>query len=331
MHSSAPVKADPSRILEVATGFMAAQQLFAASRIGLFKAIADGATTVEAIAKATGVAPRVARILSDTMASLDLLTRANGTYGLTEAATAYLVGGGSQLDLSPYLTFLGQISYPHWLQFGQTVDTDKPGDLGMTEDRWATFIAGVMTYNRLHADMFANALDFSDRRKALDLGGLAPYFAIRAMQANPSLAVTFAYAPDFASRIADDLAAGGVAARAQVVGVPTVDAKLEGPFDLVFVNHVIHRFSVEDNKQIFRNARAAASAGAKLTVLDFYLDDDAGQRALDAIHAGEYLVIDGTVVFPESEVRGWLAQTGWRPRETVALPGSPRVILAEAI
>ena len=66
-------------------------------------------------------------------------------------------------------------------------------------------------------------------------------------------------------------------------------------------------------------------------MLDFFLDDEPKQRAIDALHAGEYLVIDGTVVFPESEVRQWLEGSGGRPIETIALPGCPRVLVAEAV
>lgn len=105
----------------------------------------------------------------------------------------------------------------------------------------------------------------------------------------------------------------------------------EGDYDLVFATHVIHRFDAEQNAQIFRSLRAAAAAGATLTVLDFFLDDDAEQRGLDALHAGEYLVIDGTVVFPEAQVRGWLTDAGWDVREKVELPGSPRVLIATAV
>lgn len=329
--TSKPVTADPSRILEIATGYMAAQQLFQSSRIGLFAAIAEGARTVSDIAKATKVTERMARILADAMAALGLLERKAGVYSLTESASVYLTGKNAGLDLAPFLTFLAEISYPHWLQFPRTVDTSKPGDLGMNEARWGTFLAGVMTYNQLHADMFAKEIDLSGHKNALDLGGLAPYFAIRAMQANPDLRTTFVYAPDFTDAVKQQVADAGLADRTEVFAAPTATARPEGEFDLVFVNHVIHRFSVDENRAIFRNARAAAVKGARLAVLDFYLDDDARQRPIDALHAGEYLVIDGTVVFPEAEVKAWLRDAGWKPLETVALPGSPRVLMAEAV
>jgi hypothetical protein len=92
---------------------------------------------------------------------------------------------------------------------------------------------------------------------------------------------------------------------------------------------VIHRYDVEANKAILRVARNAAEDAARLLVLDFLLDPADG-RLLDPLLAGEYLVVDGTVVYPEAEVRGWLEETGWRWLETRALPGSPRVLIAEA-
>ncbi len=323
--------ADPSRIVEIATGYMAAQQLFAASRKGLFAALSAKALDVPALAAATGLSERMTRILADAMAGLGLLTRGNGKYGLTAESSAYLAGDKAALDLGPFLVFLEEISYPHWLQFARTVETDKPGDLGMTEARWKTFLDGVMTYNRLHAAQFVEAIDLSGARRLLDLGGLAPYFAIGAMELNPDLRTTFAYAPDFTDSLAAELERAGFSARAEILAAPTPEATATGPFDVIFLNHVVHRFNVAENRQIIGNARKAAEKGTRLALLDFFLDDNSEQRAIDALHAGEYLVIDGTVVYPESEVRGWLEEAGWRQVGMVSLPGSPRVLLAEAV
>ncbi|KJL33134.1 polyketide biosynthesis methyltransferase [Microbacterium azadirachtae] len=322
---------DAARILDIATGYMASKQLFEASRIGLFGAIADGADTVPAIAERTGVSERIARILADAMAGKGLLTRTDGRYALEADAAAYLAGGAAELDLAPFLTFLGEISYPHWLQFAHTVDTAEPGELQMDDARWGTFMAGVMTYNALHAQEFGRLVDLSGATNALDFGGLSAGFAVEAMTRNPALRTTFLYAPGFEDGVAEAVEAAGLADRASVQVGDTATAQPEGSYDAVLANHVIHRFSAEENAQIFRNLRAAAVPGATLTVLDFFLDDDPGQRAIDALHAGEYLVIDGTVVYPEAQVRGWLEDAGWQVREKIALPASPRVLVATAV
>ncbi|MGY1814653.1 methyltransferase family protein [Blastococcus sp. SYSU D00820] len=319
----------PDRIVDLAIGYMGAKQLFAASRIGLFRALADGGRSVPELAAATGVSEQMVRVLADAMNALGLLDRAGGRYVLAPDAAEYLAGKGA-LDLAPFLTFLAEISYGHWLQFDRTVDTAKPGDLQMDDARWATFMAGVMRYNALHAAMLARTYDFGAHRSMLDLGGLSPEFAIGAMRANPDLTVRFVFAPSSTLGISDALAAAGLGGRATVAPAPTETAAPEGEHDVVMVNHVVHRFSAEQNRTILANARAAAAPGATLLLLDFFLDDDERQRPIDALHAGEYFVIDGTVVYPEAEVRGWLEGAGWRPREVLALPGSPRVLVADA-
>lgn len=322
---------DAARILEIATGYMASKQLFEASRIGLFAAIAEGADSVPAIAARTGVSERIARILADAMTGKGLLSRTDGRYALDADAAAYLTGDAADLDLAPFLTFLGEISYPHWLQFAHTVDTAEPGDLQMDDARWGTFMAGVMTYNALHAQEFGRLVDLSAATNALDFGGLSAGFALEAMKRNPALRTTFLYAPGFEGGVAEAVEAAGVADRATVETADTATAQPQGAYDAVLANHVIHRFSAEENAQIFRNLRAAAAPGATLTVLDFFLDDDPQQRGIDALHAGEYLVIDGTVVYPEAQVRGWLTDAGFQVREKIALPGSPRVLVATAV
>ncbi|MDQ7804514.1 methyltransferase dimerization domain-containing protein [Amycolatopsis sp. A133] len=322
-----PTPATPEPIVETAVGYMRSQQLFAANRIGLFPALAAGPLGAGELADRTGKPEQTVRILADTLAALGLLSRVDGRYALTPDIAEYLGGGG--LDLAPFLTFLETISYPHWLQFAHTTDTGEPGDLDLDGDRWDRFLGGVMVYNALHARMLARIFDFGGFKNLLDLGGLSAEFAVQALHANDVLRATFVYDPRSVEPVT--AAVAEFADRATVVGAPTPDAEPAGEFDLVMVNHVVHRFSVDENRAILRHARAAAAPGARLLLLDFFLDDDASPRALDALHAGEYLVIDGTVVHPERDVRGWLADAGWRPVDRLTLPGSPRVLVAEAV
>ncbi|MDI3387813.1 methyltransferase dimerization domain-containing protein [Streptomyces sp. B-S-A8] len=328
--TTSSTSATPSRIVDIAIGYMAAKQLFAAARTGLFQALAEGERDAEGLAAATGVSERMARILGDAMNGLGLLERSDGRYRLAPDSAAYLTGEGD-LDLNPFLAFLNDISYGHWLQFDDTVDTSKPGQLDMDAARWETFMGGVMRYNALHAAMLTRTFDFGPYRELLDLGGLSPAFAIGALQANPDLEARFVFDPGSSEAIAQALDAAGVADRARIDPAATDTAQPGGDHDLVMVNHVIHRFTAEQNRTILARARAAARTGATLLLLDFLLDDDERQRPIDALHAGEYLVIDGTVVYPESEVGEWLDAAGWRRREVLALPGCPRVIVAEAV
>ncbi|MBH5338448.1 polyketide biosynthesis methyltransferase [Streptomyces pactum] len=322
--------ATPDRIVDIAIGYMGAKQLFAAARTGLFRALAEQERDVPQLAAATGLSEQMTRILADAMNALGLLERHDGRYRLAPDSAAHLTGEGD-LDLHPFLGFLNEISYGHWLQFDTTVDTTKPGELEMDESRWKTFMAGVMRYNALHAAMLARSFDFAPYRDLLDLGGLSPDFAIGALRANPELSARFVFDPASTESLTQALDAAGLADRARIEPAPTDTARPAGDHDLVMVNHVIHRFTAEQNRAILGSARAAARPGATLLLLDFLLDDNDRQRPIDALHAGEYFVIDGTVVYPESEVTAWLEASGWRRREVIELPGSPRVVVAEAV
>lgn len=322
--------ATPERIVDIAIGFMGAKQLQAASRIGLFAALADGPKTVSQLSAATKHAERQVRTLADAMNALGLLERKAGSYALAADSAAYLAGTGD-IDLTPFLAFLGDISYPQWLGYDRTVDTDAAGTLDLDEAGWAHFLDGVMTYNALHAEQFGRAFDFSGYRSALDFGGLAAGFSLAAMAQNAELTTRFVYAPGMAESIADTAADAGVADRVTVEVADTETAAPGGSHDLVLLTHVLHRFDEAQNRAILRAARDAAAPGATLMLLDFFLDADPMQRAIDALHAGEYFNIDGTVVYPIDQVEGWLADTGWQSDRLVALPGSPRVLVATAI
>jgi Dimerisation domain len=291
---------DPTPIVGVATGFMAAKQLFAASEHGLFEELADGPLRAEELASRTGLPLRSARILADAMVGLGLLSF-DGRYHNTPATQEYLTGSG--LDLRAFLRFWDTLSYPHWEAFGDATRVAEPAPFDFGGDRTDVFLTGVQTYNSLHARMLAEHYDFGAHKRVLDLGGLSPAFLTEAAARNPGLHGDFVEDP--------------------------LDGAVPGKYDAVLLEHVIHRYTPEQNQAILRVAREAAEDGARLLVLDFLLDPADG-RLLDPLLAGEYLVIDGTVVYPEAEIRSWLEATGWRHLETRPLPGSPRVLIAEA-
>ncbi len=319
---------DPTPLVTVATGFMAAKQLFAASELGVFAALDLGPATALELAERAELPERSARILADAMVGLGLLEHAEGRYRNTAATSAYLAGGRG-LDLRPFLAFWDALSYPHWQHYAQSMRTAEPGPFELDDARMGVFMNGVQTYNSLHAVMLAEHYDFRLHRHVLDLGGLSTAFLAEAAARHPKLTGAFVSTAQFL-----DMVRGAVppevADRITFHEADPLTDPVPGHYDAVLLEHVIHRFAPEENRAIMRAARDVVDPGGRLLVLDFLLlADDA--RRLDPVLAGEYLVIDGTVVYPEGEVHGWLADTGWKVLETRPLPGSPRVVIAEAV
>ncbi len=319
-------------ILQIAIGHMAAKQLRAAVQVGLFRELVGGPRSTAELASATGTPERVVRILADAMNAMGLLERGEGRYANTPAAAAHLAGDASTVhDLAPLLDFFDDYSYPHWLGFDDTVRTGEPQPLDISGARFAPFLAGVMNYNALHGALLPRYFDVTGFTRMLDLGGLCEYFVIEALRANPTLTADVVCEADFAPAVERGIREAGFADRAVVSAGSAPDAPVKDDHDLVLLAHVIHRFGADDNARILRKAREAVGVGATLAVFDFVLDDDPRQRTLDALFAGEYLVIDGTTVYPITDVEDWLAGAGFALREVIALPGSPRLLVAVAV
>ncbi|MGH8963662.1 MAG: methyltransferase [Jatrophihabitantaceae bacterium] len=320
----------PEPIVRVATGFMAAKQLFASSELGLFAALADGPLPLPALAARAGVPPRPCRILADAMVGLGVLDRVDDAYRNGPAAAAYLAGASGGLDLRPYLAFWDGVSYPHWLHFADSMRTDTPQQLDISGERQGLFFGGVQAYNSAHALMLAEHVDFSGCRRVLDLGGLSGAFLAAILAKDPAVRGTFLAPAQMVEFARAGLAPAELTRIELLAADPLTDPLPAGPFDVVLLEHVIHRFDAADNQRLLARARELVEPGGRLMILDFCLDESVPLRALDSLLAGEYLVIDGTVVYPEAEVRSWLAATGWQWERTVPLPGSPRVLVARA-
>jgi len=108
-----PGAPSPEQIMRLATGFMSAKHLFAASELGIFEALADSPATIEALAARTGLTRRAARISADAMTALGLLERSGDLYRNSDTAAAFLAGA-TPADLRPFLRFWDKISFPAW-------------------------------------------------------------------------------------------------------------------------------------------------------------------------------------------------------------------------
>jgi hypothetical protein len=77
--------------------------------------------------------------------------------------------------------------------------------------------------------------------------------------------------------------------------------------------------------------RTAVEPGARLLLVDWWTDPTHTQPLATALMAGEFLAQVGGDVYSEEEMNSWLAETGWRPVETLPLAGPQSAIVAEAV
>jgi len=322
----------PEPILRLASGFMAAKHLFAASELGVFEALADSPATVDALAARTGLTRRAARISADAMVALGLLERDAELYRNGPAAEQYLAGG-TPMDLRPLLRFWDQVSYPTWEALATALGSGPPREVFELDDAQQQIVsAGIEAILAGPAHALPDVVDFSGHRRLLDVGGGTGSWTIAVVRRHPHLRATVLDLPVVAEMARARVAETGMADRIAVVAGDAMAEQLPGGHDVFLVANLVHYWSPETNSALLRRVRNAVQPGARLLLADFWTDPTHTEPVQAALMAGEFaaLLREGDVYSVE-EVGEWLPAAGWRFLEHLPLAGPQSVILAEAV
>jgi SAM-dependent methyltransferase len=317
--------------MQIASGFMAAKHLFAASELGLFEALADAPADIDALAARVGLTRRAARISADAMVAIGLFERDGDLYRNSPVAAAFLAGRGLT-DLRPLLRFWDKISYPTWEALAEVLGSGPRHQLfDLDNTAQAIFYAGIEAALAAPAVALGKVVDFSVHRRLLDVGGGTGSWSIATVTRYPHLRATVYELPVAAEIARARVADAGLADQISVVAGDALSDDLPTSHDAVLVANVLHCFSPSDDATLLRRIRAAVPDGGRLLLADFWTDATHTQPLHAALIAGEFAVHvrDGDV-YSVDEVRSWLPGTGWRFLTHAPLAGPQSLIIAEA-
>lgn len=319
----------PDPIFRLATGFMAAKHLFAASELGLFEALADSPTTIDGLAARTGLTRRAARISADAMVALGLLGRDGDTYRNRPVA-AFLSGSGPA-DLRPLLSMWDRISYPAWQELAGTLARGPSKEaFDLDDELQEVMAAGIEAHNVGPATALAKAFDFSAHRRLLDIGGGTGSWSISIAEEHPELEAAIFEIPAVVDVAERRIAEAGLASRIRVISGDAINDPLPSGYDVFLLANLVHYWSPEQNRKLLRRVRDAAEPGSRLLVVDFWTNADHTEPLAAALMAGEFAVhLRNGDVYSVDEFRGWLGQTGWRFIAHSSLVGPQSLVVAE--
>jgi len=322
----------PDPIMRVAMGFMAAKHLFVASGIGVFENLANGPATLDELAGKSGIPRRTLRISADAMVSLGLLEREDDRYRNSAVTAAYLAGRAGP-DLRPAIRLLDRIGYPKWMNLEVAVRRGE-GERHFgrfTEEEQQIFSAGVEAITAGMAASLAERYDFSHHRRVLDVGGGSGSFLIAVLRRHPTLQATLFELPGACAVARPRLAIEPEGRRVAVVEGDFFKDPLPGGHDAIIVANAIHVLSAANNVALLKSMRSGAATGARLLLVDWWMDSTRTQPPPAPIMSGEFLLMSGEgQTYSEDEADDWLTETGWRKVERRQLAGPGSVIIAEA-
>jgi len=322
----------PEPIMRIALGFMAAKHLFVASSIGIFEKLAGGPATLDELAAKCGIPQRTLGISADAMVSLGLLERDGDRLRNSATAAAFLSGGAGP-DLRPMLRFWDRISYPSWLRLEDAVRSGGGQSIfdRLSEEEQQIFSLGVEAFTAGAAMALAMAYDFTTHRRVLDIAGGTGSFLVAILRRYPGLQGTLFELPGACVVARQRLAREPEGARVAVVEGDLLKGALPDDHDVLIAANIIHGLSAAHNIGLLKNMRAHVSAGARLLLVDLWMDPSHTQPPAAPLMSGEFLVHSGEgQTYGEDDADEWLGQTGWRKLERRPLAGPASVIIAEA-
>ncbi len=325
-------EAAPDPIMRIALGFMAAKHLFVASEIGVFEKLAGGPMTLDALAAATGIPRRTLRISADAMVSLGLLEREGEGYRNSAAAAAFLAGAAGP-DLRPMLRFWDKLSYPGWVGLESAVRSGagQAGFFRFSEEEQQIFSTGVEAFSAPAAAALAAAYDFGRHQRVLDVAGGTGSFLIAIIRRHPDLRGTLFELPATCAVARRRLAHDPESARIEVVEGDLLADPIPDGHDAVIAANIVHGLSQAHNLDLLRKVRSRVAPGARLLLVDLWMDAGRTEPPAAPLMAGEFLIHSGEgQSYAEEDADEWLAQTGWRKLDRRPLAGPASVIIAEA-
>jgi 3-hydroxy-5-methyl-1-naphthoate 3-O-methyltransferase len=279
-----------------------------------------------------GTAERSTDVMLTLFSANGFVVNQNGVFTVTDVAREHLVKT-SPWNLAPYFDSLH--SRPVARDFLEVLKTDKPagwsGDKAsadwhkaMEDETFARRFTAAMDCRGIYfSQALAKALDLSQHRRVLDIGGGSGIYACSLAAHHPHLAAAvFDQAP--VDRIAGKLIAErGLADRVSVIAGDMFQG-LPAGFDAHLFSNVLHDWGVTEARQLLAVSHAALPAGGLLIIHDAFINAE----KTGPLHVAEYstLLMHSTQgkCYSVAEYAELLRETGFEPgpyHDTVAARG----------
>ena len=325
-------------VWDAVTGYQRTFAIKAAVELDVFRHVATGSDTVDALAAATGAAPRGLRALLGRLVMDGLLARDGERHTLTPTSAAFFdpaspayVGTAVHFIASPMIVD----SFARLTEAVRRGGTAVPeeGTLAPEHPVWVDFARAMAPLAAMTGMLLGNLLDaeHAPAWRVLDVAAGHGMFGIALARVNPGITVT---AVDWRNVLAvaeENARAVGVADRFRTVAGSAFDVPFGDGYDLVLLPNILHHFDPPACERLLAKAHAALAPGGRVVIVEFVPDDDRSGPP-DAVRFS--LVMLATTpagdAYTASEYREMLARAGFAGPPTLhELPPSPaRVVIA---
>ena len=262
-----------------ANAFHKTAALRAAIELDVFTAVADGATTAEALSGKCKASERGMRILCDYLTVEGFLQKAGSEYSLPQESALFL-NRKSPAFIGAMIFFL---THPAQLaRFNDLTNAVRNGgttdaaEIETDHPMWTEFAHSMAAMMFMPSQEIAGLLGAAhgETWKVLDVAAGHGIFGISVAQKNPNASIVALDWPHVVAVARENAAKMGVAARHSTIEGDAMTVNWGEGYDVVLLTNFLHHFDRAACEQILRKAHAALKPGGRVAILEFVPNED---------------------------------------------------------
>jgi predicted O-methyltransferase YrrM len=333
---------DPSKIMQIGSGFFATKTLLSAVELGLFTTLAREPKTGSALQAQLGLHRRSAADFLDALVALGFLERdgqsMSGSYRNAPDTDLFLDKNKPQY-IGGILEMMNHRLYGFWANLTEALKTGQPqNEVKSGDDMFATLYADegrlegfLRAMSGIQMGPFmalSQAFDFSKHQSVCDIGGAGGALSMVLARAYPKLAVTTFDLPQVAPIAKRNVSAAGLAERVTVASGDFFKDPLPRA-EVITLGNVLHDWGTEQKLQILRSAYAALPAGGVLIAIENIIDDERRKNAFGLLMSLNMLIEthDG-FDYTAADFAGWANSVGFKDTRLLPLVGPTSAMIA---
>lgn len=334
---------DPSKIMQVGTGFFASKILLTAVNMELFTLLAKGEMSGREIQSKLGLHNRSLYDFLDALVALGFLQRK----GLKETAiysnapdTEMFLDKNKPAYVGGILEMANHRLYPFWNNLEEALKTGKPQNEAKNSDQpffdllysdqkrlneFVNAMAGVQMGNFI---AFANKFDFSSYKTLCDVGGAGGHLSMQVVLNNSNMSCVSFDLPKV-SEIADENVK-----RMNLSNMVTIES---GDFfsdelpkaDVITMGNILHDWGTYEKKILIQKAYDALPESGAFVVIENIIDDNRSQNAFGLMMSLNMLIeTEAGYDFTFADFNNLVKETGFKETAIIPLTGPTSAAIA---
>jgi SAM-dependent methyltransferase len=319
----------PRPILDTLVAMLLARTIMAATKLGIFEALASGPLPAHQVAAHCGTDPCATEKLLTALAGCGYVRAEHGQYALAPVARTWLLKDSPQ---SLRDKMLGQFTLEwEWIEgYEEFVGSGTPLDIheSMSDDEWGLYQRSMRALASSSAKEVARRTPVpSGARDMLDIGGSHGYYSVAICRRHPGLRAVILDLPEAVNHAEPILAREGMGDRVRHrAGNALTDDLGTQAWDLVFIANLVHHFDEQANRDLVRRIARALRPGGILVIQDFIRLQQPGEGGqIGALNELFFALTSQSGTWSLAEIAGWQQEAGLvprKPRRLLTLPGA---------